>query len=119
MSTPLVVIEARASLEEVINLMQKHSIRRVPVVDAGELVGIVTLDDLLVLLGRELADLGVAIRHSIERSRRTERLQSLRARLHETVDWSLDRAATLGEKAQERLSRDLQSIRDELHKRLS
>jgi CBS domain-containing protein len=119
MSAPAVVVEAGASLEELIGVMQKRSIRRVPVVEDGVLVGIVTLDDLLVLLGRELADLGVAIRHSIERSRREERLQALRAALHETIDWSLDRAASLGEKAQERLGRDLSAIREQLRKRLS
>jgi CBS domain-containing protein len=119
MSAPLALVEARADLEEVIHVMQQRSVRRLPVVEAGELVGIVTLDDLLVLLGRELADLGVAIRHSIERARRSERLQNLRARLHETIDWSLDRAEVLGEKAQERLSRDLQAIRDQLQRRLS
>jgi CBS domain-containing protein len=118
MTSPLAVIEASADLEAVVHLMQKYSIRRVPVVDDGRLVGIVTLDDLLVLLGRELADLGVAIRHSIERSRRGERLQDLRARLHETIDWSLDRARALGEKAQEHLGRDLEAIREELRKRL-
>jgi CBS domain-containing protein len=119
MSSPVATIEASADLEAVLHLMQKHSIRRVPVVDGGRLVGIVTLDDLLVLLGREIADLGVAIRHSIERSRRAERLADLRTRLHETIDWSLDRAAALGEKAQEHLSRDFEAIREQLRKRLS
>jgi CBS domain-containing protein len=119
MSAPPAVIEAHADLEEVIHIMHRHSVRRVPVVEGGVLLGIVTLDDLLVLLGRELSDLGVAIRHSIERSRRAERLQSLRTALHETIDWSLDRAAQLGEKAQERLSRDLQAIREQLQKRVS
>jgi CBS domain-containing protein len=119
MTSPLALVEASADLEAVLHLMQKHSIRRVPVVEGGQLVGIITLDDLLLLLGRELADLGVAIRHSIERSRRSERLQDLRARLHETIDWSLERAAALGEKAQEHLGRDLETIRDQLRKRLS
>jgi CBS domain-containing protein len=119
MSSPIATIDASADLEAVLHLMQKHSIRRVPVVDGGRLVGIVTLDDLLVLLGREIADLGVAIRHSIERSRRAERLADLRTRLHETIDWSLDRASALGEKAQEHLSRDFEAIREELRKRLS
>jgi CBS domain-containing protein len=119
MTSPLALIELNADLEAVLHLMQKHSIRRVPVVDGGRLVGIVTLDDLLLLLGRELADLGAAIRHSIERSRPGTHRQDLRARLHETIDWSLDRAAALGEKAQQHLRRDLEAIRDQLRKRLS
>jgi CBS-domain-containing membrane protein len=44
---------------EAINQLSDEEIRRLPVVDEdGELVGIVTLDDLLVLLSRELSMAG-------------------------------------------------------------
>ena len=43
-------------IETVVQRMRKHGVRRVPIVDAsGEAVGIVTADDLLVLLGGEIA----------------------------------------------------------------
>jgi CBS-domain-containing membrane protein len=42
-------------------------VRRLPIVDrAGYLVGIVTLDDLLGVLGRELYNLTEGIRHEVE-----------------------------------------------------
>jgi CBS domain-containing protein len=45
------------SLETVSACMRKHGVRRLPIVeDDGSAVGIVTADDLLVLLGRGLAD---------------------------------------------------------------
>lgn len=55
MSAPAVSVTELQSLEEVIALLRTRSIRRAPVVNgAGELVGIVTLDDLLPAVAREL-----------------------------------------------------------------
>ncbi len=42
--------------------MSEHGVRRIPVVRDGRLMGIVTYDDVLVTLGRELHDLGEAAR---------------------------------------------------------
>lgn len=48
-------INENVGIFEAIQHMRTRSVRRMPVVDdLGELVGIVTLDDLLVLLGEEL-----------------------------------------------------------------
>jgi CBS domain-containing protein len=50
-SRPLVTGEPEMSLEEAAALMVQHRIRRLPVLDAGALVGIVTLDDIAVRTG--------------------------------------------------------------------
>jgi CBS domain-containing protein len=50
-STPLVTGEPRMGLEEAAALMVQHGIRRLPVVEGDELVGIVTLDDIAVRSG--------------------------------------------------------------------
>jgi Mg2+/Co2+ transporter CorB len=89
------------------------------VVEDGRVVGLVTLDDLLVTLGQELASVGAAIRHGVARSRRGSRLVRLRTELHRTLDWSLDRAEDLGERAQDALGKELESIRDQLKQRFS
>ena len=44
---PLIVIDLDATTSEAAELMQKHNIRRLPVVKEGALVGIVTSKDLL------------------------------------------------------------------------
>ena len=44
---PLIVIDLDASSQEAAELMQKHNIRRLPVMKEGALVGIVTSKDLL------------------------------------------------------------------------
>jgi CBS domain-containing protein len=48
---PLVTGESAMDLEEAAARMVQHGVRRLPVVDGGALVGIVTLDDLAVRTG--------------------------------------------------------------------
>jgi CBS domain-containing protein len=50
-SRPLVTGEPEMALEEAAALMVQHRVRRLPVVAGGELVGIVTLDDIAVRTG--------------------------------------------------------------------
>ncbi len=50
-SRPLVCGEPEMELDEAAALMVQHRVRRLPVVDAGSLVGIVTLDDIAVRTG--------------------------------------------------------------------
>jgi CBS domain-containing protein len=48
---PLVTGEVEMDIEEAVALMIQHRIRRLPVTDGDELVGIVTIDDLAVRAG--------------------------------------------------------------------
>jgi CBS domain-containing protein len=48
---PLVTCESRMDIEEAAALMVQHGVRRLPVMNGDELVGIVTLDDLAVRSG--------------------------------------------------------------------
>jgi CBS domain-containing protein len=50
-SRPIVTGDAEMDLEEAVALMVQHRIRRLPVLDSQELVGIVTIDDLAVRAG--------------------------------------------------------------------
>ena len=50
-SRPLVTGEPEMDLEEAAALMVRHRVRRLPVVEEGDLVGIVTLDDIAVRTG--------------------------------------------------------------------
>lgn len=61
-SRPLITGEPEMGLEEAAALMVRHRIRRLPVIDGDELVGIVTLDDIAVRTG----DLAVAQRMTQE-----------------------------------------------------
>jgi CBS domain-containing protein len=55
-------IAVNKSLHDLTSLMHSHHVRRVPIVEGGDkVIGMVTLDDLLILLGQELADIGQGV----------------------------------------------------------
>ncbi|MBW2242086.1 MAG: CBS domain-containing protein [Deltaproteobacteria bacterium] len=70
MSTSVVTIDARASLEQAASEMSSQGIRRLLVLREAHPVGIVTYDDLIVALGSELHDLGAAMQAAREREHR-------------------------------------------------
>lgn len=53
-SGDLFTVESGAGIYEVLEEMRDTGVRRVPVVDDGEVAGIVTLDDMVVLLSSEM-----------------------------------------------------------------
>jgi CBS domain-containing protein len=54
MTDDLVVVNAHDEISELIETLDAAGVRRMPVVDEGEIAGIVTLDDIAVLLAVEL-----------------------------------------------------------------
>jgi len=65
------------SVTDVTAAMRKHGVRRLPVVDAeGRLVGLVSLDDILALLGREFGDVAGTLSEELEHERRVEKLRA-------------------------------------------
>jgi CBS domain-containing protein len=57
MTSPVVTIEADADLHDAFALFRTHGIRRLAVLRDGQFVGMITIDDLLVDLAADLADL--------------------------------------------------------------
>ena len=54
------------TLHELITLMHRQHVRRVPIIDeTGKAIGIVMLDDLLILLGDELSDVGKTVAETL------------------------------------------------------
>lgn len=47
MSSPLITIDGRATADAGLALMTKHHIRHLPVIDDGELIGLVSIGDLV------------------------------------------------------------------------
>ncbi|QFU84008.1 CBS domain-containing protein [Natronorubrum aibiense] len=58
----LVTVPADAGVYDLVDLMSTKGVRRLPVVDDGDLVGIVSLSDVVVLLGMELQHVANTIR---------------------------------------------------------
>jgi len=57
MSSPVVTIDADADLRDAFALFRTNALRRLAVVRDGQFVGMISLDDLLVDLSADLADL--------------------------------------------------------------
>ena len=58
----LETLRAGEGLQQAAHKMRKHGVRRLPILDVeGRLAGIVSMDDLMVLLGRGMADLALAV----------------------------------------------------------
>ncbi|MCL2450774.1 MAG: CBS domain-containing protein [Polyangiaceae bacterium] len=57
-----ITVRLHDSMETAVERMRTHGVRRLPIVDdEGAIVGIVTADDLLALLGSEIGGIGKAI----------------------------------------------------------
>jgi CBS domain-containing protein len=64
MSAPVVSLREEDSIVEALDKMSARGVRRAPVLDRdGHLKGLVSVDDLVPLLARELAKIGALIRH--------------------------------------------------------
>ena len=83
MSTPLAAAEPHQPLEMLLATMRTRSVRRVPVLEEGRAVGMVTFDDVLLALGRELEQLGEAALREIRRERRDVESERARAAAEE------------------------------------
>lgn len=62
MPDELVTVDAEVGVYELVQLLSEKGVRRVPIVDDGELAGIISLSDVVVLLGMELQHVANAIR---------------------------------------------------------
>jgi CBS domain-containing protein len=61
MSRNLHIVQEDESIFGILKILGKHSIRRVPVLRKGKLVGIVSVDDLIVVITTELSNLASAL----------------------------------------------------------
>jgi CBS domain-containing protein len=78
MSAPVVACEAAQPLEAVVEQMRARGVRRMPILRAGRVAGIVTYDDLLAAFGGELAALARGASRQVRRERRRVRIEQTR-----------------------------------------
>jgi CBS domain-containing protein len=110
LSTPLVSARAGEPLEEIVDRMRTAGVRRIPVLEEGRAVGIVTFDDLLVTFGRELDRLGRGVAGEV----RAARLRSVSARVRQELEERLEEAAgqlrRLGDQTLRTLGREVEDV---------
>jgi len=61
MTTGLVAVDADADVQRAIAIFASHAFRRLPVVEGATVIGMVTVDDLVVALGRMFAELTTGV----------------------------------------------------------
>ncbi|MBX9895621.1 MAG: CBS domain-containing protein [Nitrosomonas sp.] len=71
MAAELFTVKESTATHDAIDFMRRKTIRRLPIVDdAGELVGILTLDDVLEIVSEELLDLAKLVRYEQKKETR-------------------------------------------------
>lgn len=73
MSTPVVVLPVTASEVDAARLMFTHQVRRIPIVEGESVVGLVTLDDLLLALALDGATIAAIVRAQLAQPARLAR----------------------------------------------
>ncbi|GJM15886.1 MAG: hypothetical protein DHS20C13_12130 [Thermodesulfobacteriota bacterium] len=61
MTKDVVYVEEDTNILDILSTMSEYSIRRMPVTKDGRLTGIVSVDDLIVVIATELIDLAMAV----------------------------------------------------------
>lgn len=61
MTKDVVYVEEETNILDILNTMSEYSIRRMPVTKDGRLTGIISVDDLIVVIATELVDLAMAV----------------------------------------------------------
>ncbi len=117
MSKPLVTVSPDDRLEQLVERMSSNGMRRLPVVQGERLVGIVSLDDVLIRVARELDDLGEASRREIEDARERARWTRRRAQAEEGLRDVLEQLQRAGEDSLGWLAREVEALRERLRGR--
>lgn len=115
-SKPVHTVTSQDSIEQVIARMRDAGVRRMPVVRDGLLVGIVTIDDLVVQLSREMSSLAEAAKTEIDASRRAGRRQRRRAELEESLASIEASVVSLGKEAAAFVTHEFETLRDRLRR---
>lgn len=117
MSAPVVVAQADEPVESVVERMRSARVRRIPVVSEGKLAGMVTTDDLVLHLGRELEDLGQAAKHAIDERRRQARRERRREDFEQSLSELRESVEHSGREAIDFVTREFEALRDRFRKK--
>jgi len=112
MSQPLVTASADEPIEGIVERMRAAAVRRVVVLRDERISGLVTIDDLVVELGRELDDLGEAARRAVQTSRRRGERERRRNDFEETIAELRASVERAGRDVMDFVTREYESLRD-------
>lgn len=117
MSQPLHTASGSDPLERVVGVMSSRGVRRVPIVEDGKLLGIVSLDDVLSEVADELHDLAEGRRSELRSAERGARARELARELRDRARDLGEQIGDLGSDAKASLTRDIDDLRKRMRAR--
>jgi CBS domain-containing protein len=116
MSSPAVSCDASAPLEEIVDSMRLHGVRRVLITREGRLTGIVTFDDLIAAFGDELHGIAEAVRRQVRREQRRVQAEHVRDEVVEKLQDAGARLRQAGGEAMTALGREVDALREKVRR---
>ncbi|MBW2241091.1 MAG: CBS domain-containing protein [Deltaproteobacteria bacterium] len=86
MSSPVFTANRRTPTVELLGMLEERGVRRVPLLEGGKLVGLVSLDDLVMELGVQCWNISEAVSSEIREAARSARGRRRREARRETLD---------------------------------
>jgi CBS domain-containing protein len=114
MTSELVTATAGEPLARAIERMREHGIRRLPVLEGGRAVAMLSLDDVLQSLSGDLWNLSEALRIELRETRRTTWRRRMREQRDEAVEELWTQASQLGREARQFLRAELSNLLESL-----
>lgn len=112
MSAPVIAAEAAEPLEEVVARMRTAGVRRIPVLEAERVVGMVSFDDLLVGLGQELSRLSDCVAREIRGARHRSYPTRMRHEIEQRMEEAATRLRDVGDQTLRGLGREVEQALD-------
>jgi CBS domain-containing protein len=116
MSSPAVSCDASAPLEEIVDSMRLHGVRRVLITREGKLTGLVTFDDLIAAFGDELHGIAEAVRRQVRREQRRVQAEQVRDEVVEKLQDAGARLRQAGGEAMTALGREVDVLRERVRR---
>ncbi len=119
MSEPLVTLSPDAETTEALQCMRTTGHRRIPLSREGKAVGLVSIDDVLEVLGTALHELSTELPERRRRALREARIHSAREELEGLYDDVRDKLRRTSWYSREVLFEEIDALRDKLKRALA
>jgi signal-transduction protein with cAMP-binding, CBS, and nucleotidyltransferase domain len=98
-------------IERILEKMRSACVRRLPIVREGQVVGLVSIDDIVAEIGRELGDVRAALRGAVIGARRTSRHRRRRDEIKAAIEGLRSQVAHLSADSMDWIQREIDAMR--------
>ncbi|MCP5055334.1 MAG: CBS domain-containing protein [bacterium] len=114
MSAPVFTADRHTPTVELLGMLEERGVRRVPLLEDGKLVGLVSLDDLVMELGVQCWNVSEAVSAEIRDSARAARGRRRREARRETLDDVRHGLSNVGGQLRKRMVGELRDLLDRI-----